>query len=118
VTDFTNTELSALATALQTPAAYAAVFTADPGLTGTVVGEVSGGSPAYARQAITWGSPTNGVMTATVTFHIPASTTITYGGVCSAVSGSNLVGRHALNASFSTGGSQVDYTMTLTATVA
>lgn len=49
----------------------------DPG-TGTNVnsGEATGGSPAYARQAVTWGAAASGVKTNTgaLTFDVPAGT--------------------------------------------
>lgn len=53
--------------------------TADPGTTGA--SEVTGGSPAYARVAITWGSASGGSIanaTTALTLNIPASTTIGY----------------------------------------
>lgn len=41
--------------------------------------EISGGSPAYARKAVTWGSPTDGLIrpTADLTFDIPAGADVT-----------------------------------------
>ena len=55
------------------------LHTADP-TDGGSVAEVSGGSPAYARKAITLGAASNGVRSATSqpTFDIPAGTTITH----------------------------------------
>jgi hypothetical protein len=50
--------------------------TADPTTTGG--SEVTGGSPAYARTAITWGSASGGSManaTSALTCNVPASTT-------------------------------------------
>lgn len=110
----TTAEKNSLASKYGTDAAYAALFTADPGGTGTVVGEVSGGAPAYARKAITWGAPSAGVVTATVTFDVPASTTITFAGVCSASTGSTLLDKGAITSQ--TFGSQGTYTLTLTYT--
>lgn len=110
----TTAEKNSLATKYGTDAAYAALFTADPGTTGTVTGEVTGGSPAYARKAITWGAASNGVVTATVTFDVPASTTVTFAGVCSLATGANLLDRVAVTSqAFATQGT---YQLTLTYT--
>ena len=104
----TNTEKSSLATKYTADAVYGALFTADPGSTGTVTGEVSGGSPAYARKAITWGSPTNGVVTGTCTFDVPPGTTITFAGVCSGSTGANLLDKVAVTSqTFSSQGTYV-----------
>lgn len=77
-----------LATAYATNATFGALFTADPGATGTATGEVPAtGSPAYARKAFTaggaWSAAANGVVTASLTFDVPTGTTVTYVGVCS-----------------------------------
>lgn len=81
----TTSMKNSLATAYGTNAGFAAIFTADPGTTGTATGEVTGGAPAYARKAITWAGASNGVITGSVTFDVPAGTTVTYAGVCSSV---------------------------------
>lgn len=91
----TTAEKNALAVEYGIDAAYAALFTADPGTTGTVVGEATGGSPAYARKAITWSAPTNGVITATVTFDVPAGT-YTYAAVTTSLTGANLIDKLAI----------------------
>lgn len=75
-------EKNSLATKYGTDAPYGAIFTADPGTTGTVVGEVTGGAPAYARKAINWGAASGGVITGTATFDVPTGVTVTYAGVC------------------------------------
>jgi hypothetical protein len=48
------------------------------GLVDAVGTELSGGDPAYARQAVTWTDAANGVVrpNADLTFDIPASTTV------------------------------------------
>jgi hypothetical protein len=110
----TTAQKNTLATAYGTAATYAALFTADPGVSGTVTGEVSGGTPAYARKAITWGAAASGAITATVTFDVPASTTVTYAGVCSASTGATLLDRAAVTSqAFSTQG---QYVLSLTFT--
>lgn len=57
----------------------ASLHTAFPGLTGA--NEVSGGAPAYARQAVTFGAAAGGsrALTAAVTFNVPATTVRWFG---------------------------------------
>lgn len=64
--------------------AYGTVYTSAP--SGNNPGtEPSGGSPAFARKALTWTAGAAGVATASATFDIPAST-INGSGLCSAAS--------------------------------
>lgn len=110
----TTAEKNSLATKYGVDATHAALFTADPGTTGAVTGEVTGGSPAYARKAITWGAASNGVITATVTFDVPAGTTVTYAAVCGGLTGANLLDKAAVTSqNFATQGT---YQLTLTYT--
>lgn len=60
-------------------AATGSLHTADPGTTGA--SEVTGGSPAYARKALTWTAGTTGTTTASATYDVPASITVTHGGI-------------------------------------
>ena len=55
------------------------LHTEDPTSAGTV-GEVAGGSPAYARKAITWDAAVSGNLNAATlpVFDIPPSTTISH----------------------------------------
>lgn len=72
----------ALATAYGTQAPYGCLFTADPGTGGAATGEVTGGSPAYARKAISWGAPNaSSAVSGSPTFDVPAGTTVTFAGV-------------------------------------
>jgi hypothetical protein len=79
---------------------YLALYTSDPtdADTGT---EVSGGS--YARQAITFGAPSNGVSTNSAAIEFPQATgtwgTITYVGIRDALTTGNLLYHTALDAS-------------------
>ncbi|MFC5268460.1 hypothetical protein ACFPJ1_40680 [Kribbella qitaiheensis] len=111
----TATQKNRLATAYGAAgggATHAALYTTAPG--GTAGTEPSGGSPAYARKAITWGSPTNGVMTATVTFDVPTGTTIVGAGVHDAITAGNyLDGAAVTSQAFA---SQGTYALTLTYT--
>lgn len=110
----TNTLKNTLANAYKGAAVYAALFTSDPGATGTVVGEVSGG--AYARVAISWGSSAAGVVTGTATINVPASTTITFAAVCTSgtAATSDLQDKFAITSqTFATAGT---YALTITFT--
>lgn len=110
----TTAEKNSLATKYGVDAVYAALFTADPGTTGSVTGEVTGGSPAYARVAISWGSASSGVVTGTATLNVPSGTTVTYAGVCTSSTGANLLDRVAVTSQAFN--SQGQYALTLTYT--
>ena len=66
---------------------YVSLHTADPGDDGS--NEVTGGSPAYAREAITVDAASAGSRSASTqpTFDVPASTTVTHVGYWSAIAG-------------------------------
>lgn len=71
----TATMKNTLSDAYKAAAINGAVTTTAPG--GSAGTEPSGGSPAYARKVITWGSSASGVVTATaIPFDIPSGTTI------------------------------------------
>ena len=108
----TATQKNTLATAYGTAAAYGAVYTTAPGATAGT--EPSGGSPAYARKALTWGAPSAGVTTVTAAFDIPAGTTIVGAGVHTALTaGTYLDGAAVTSQAFATQGT---YTVTFTFT--
>lgn len=94
-----NAGKNAMLDALGTAAAYASLHTADPGTGGT--SEVTGGSPAYARKAITWAAASAGskASSASLVFDVPASTTIAYIGYWSAATSGTFYGSRALSAS-------------------
>jgi len=57
--------------------------------TSTITGEISGGTPAYARVATTWGSASSSAITGTaVTINVPTTTTVTHALLCTASTGS------------------------------
>lgn len=101
-------------------AGYVSLHTADPGATGT--SEVAGGSPAYARKAVSWGTPANGSVASNgaVVFDVPGSTTITHLGYWSAATGGTFLGSRALDASqtFATQGTYTIASGNLTESVA
>jgi hypothetical protein len=71
---------NALANAYAAAAPNGAIFTADPGTTGSVTGEVTGGAPAYARKSIGWNTATASVTTGTPTFDVPSGVTVSFAG--------------------------------------
>lgn len=112
----TTTQKNNLATAYGTNATHAALFTADPGTTGTATGEVSGGNPAYARKAISWGAASGGVITGTVIFDVPAGATVTFAGVCSSVTAGAATVLDRVSVTSQNFATQGTYTLTLTFT--
>lgn len=72
------TQRNAMATAYGAAAPYGALFTADPGTADNATGEVSGGSPAYARKAMSWGAAAASAITGAPVFDVPASTTVSW----------------------------------------
>jgi hypothetical protein len=110
----TTTEKNNIATRYGTDVAYLSLHTADPGTTGT--SEVSGGSPAYARKQITWGSPTSGVITGTVTFDVPGSTTISFVGAWTLVTGGTFLDKASVTSQNFASQGQYTVNATFTAT--
>lgn len=103
---------NSLATAYKNAALYAALYTTVPGASAGT--EVTGGAPAYARKSLTWGAPSNGVVTATVTFDVPAGVTVVGAGVHDALTAGNyLDGGTVTSQNF---GTQGTYALTLTFT--
>lgn len=77
---------NALAESYAAAAPKGALFTSDPGTTGTATTEVTAtGSPAYARKTITgaWATPvaTSSAISGSAVFDVPSGTTITHFGV-------------------------------------
>lgn len=71
---------------------HVSLHTANPGSTGA--SEVTGGSPAYARKAITHAAATGGTRSASTqpVFDVPAGTTVTHVGYWTAASGGTYLG--------------------------
>jgi len=103
---------SVMLTGLSTNAGFVSLHTADPSTGGT--SEVTGGSPAYARQAITWTAPSASAMSnsAQIVFNVPTSTTIRFLGYWSASTGGTFYGSRALDAN-QTYTSQGTYTLAI-----
>lgn len=109
----TNAMKESLAIQYGSLAAFASLHSADPGTTGT--NEISGGSPAYARKALSWtAGSSDGVVTVSCTFDVPASTAITHAGVWSAVTAGTFYDKVAVtyNSQPSQGQLTVNFTFT------
>ena len=108
----TAAEKNSLATKYAADALYGALFTTAPGATAGT--EVTGGSPAYARKALIWSAPSNGVITASVTFDVPACTVVGTGVYSALTAGTYLDGNTVTSVTFST---QDTVTVTFTLTI-
>lgn len=98
-----NVMLDQLGTAI----GYAALYS---DLAGTV--EITGGSPAYARKAITWNPASGGVKSLSnqPVFDVPAGATVRAVGFCTALTGGT---QHAVDeVTAETFGGQGTYTLT------
>ncbi len=109
----TVTMRNSLATKYGVDATHAALYTTVPG--GSPGTEVSGGSPAYARKALSWGAAAASAVTVTpAAFDVPSGTTIAGAGVHTAITaGTYLDGAAVTSQAFA---SQGTYTLTLTYT--
>lgn len=109
----TNAMKEALAIKYGQDALYGALYTTAPGA--AAGSEPSGGTPAYARQPLSWApGAVDGVVTATAVFDVPSGATIVGAGVHSALTGGTyLDGATVVSQAFS---SQGTYTATFTFT--
>jgi len=107
---------NALATQYGVAAPYGALFTADPGTTGSVTGEVTGGSPAYNRKAISWGAAAASAVSGAPVFDVPSGTTVTYAGVTVSVTPATADLRDRVAVTSQAFASQGTYTVTYTYT--
>lgn len=82
--DLVNAASNLTLTELGSAITHISLHTAYPGTSGS--SEVAGGSPAYTREAVTWGAPSAGSMSATgaLEFDVPAGTTVAWAGFWSA----------------------------------
>lgn len=110
----TATQKNNLATAYGTNAAYGSVYTTAPGAAAGT--EPSGGSPAFARKALSWAAPSAGATSAVATFDIPSGATIVGAGVHTAVTaGTYLDGSSVTSQGFASQGTyQVTFNYTQT----
>jgi hypothetical protein len=109
----TATQKNSLAVEYGTDATYGALLTAFTAP--STYTEVTGGSPAYARKALTWSAPSNGVITASATFDVPACTVVGTAVFDAATAGTYLDGNSVTSVTFS-GQDTVTVTFTFTLT--
>lgn len=79
--DYDATAKNVMLDALGAVALRVALHTGDPGAANQADNEVSGGSPAYARQAIAWNAASGGSMddsTNGAVFDVPGGTTVSW----------------------------------------
>jgi len=106
----TPTEVQVVAVAESAKILYLSLHSATPGTTGA--NELSGGSPAYARQATTV-TATGGTGTSTqVTFD--QNQVATHFGAWTAATGGTFIGGNALSASSGTAATQSQTKLTVT----
>lgn len=90
---FSTGAINAMLDHLGTLATFASAHSGDPGDTGTV--EIAGGTPAYARKAITWGSAAAKSKAAVATFpvfDVEGGDTVSFVGLWSAVTAGTFYG--------------------------
>lgn len=90
---------------------HAALHTANPGSSGT--NEVTGGSPAYARKAITWAAASAGTQangTTALTFDVPAGTTVQFLGLWGALTTGTFYGYAGIGTTLKYGVATTDAT--------
>ena len=100
-------------------AVWGSLHTADPSTNGA--NEVTGGSPAYTREAISWAAAASGSVSsdANIVFDVPGTTTITHFGYWSASADGIFYGSRALDTqqSYATQGTYTITAGSLTETV-
>lgn len=78
--DYDTTAKNVMLDELGTVCLRAALHSGDPGAANTADNELTGGSPAYARKAITWAAASGGAMDETTSpvFDVPAGSTVSW----------------------------------------
>lgn len=112
----TLAQRNAMATAYGVAAPNGALFTADPGTSGSATGEVSGGSPAYARKSMAWGAASASAISGSPTFDVPTGTTVTFFGVTVSSTATTADVRDKVAVTSQSFASQGTYTVTATYT--
>lgn len=113
-----TTTRNTMATYFGTLGSWVGLATSNPGATTTPTGEVTGGSPAYARKQTTWGAASGGAITGTaVTIDTPAAT-VTFIILASAatVATTNMIDNAAVTSVVMSGQGQIVVTPTYTQT--
>jgi len=96
VAGLTNAGTGAMLLGFANSATFLSLHSADPATNGS--SEISGGS--YARQSISWSSPTSGSTynSSLIVFSLPAGASVSYVGYWSALNGGTFYGSRALDA--------------------
>lgn len=111
-------EKNSLCDKYKTDAPNGALFTADPGTAGSATNELTGGSPAYARKALSWGTSSGGVVSSAATsFDVASGTTVNYFGVTASTTAGTADVKDRVAVTAQTFASQGTYTVTATFTV-
>jgi hypothetical protein len=93
VTDLVDAARNLTLNELASNITHISLHSAFPGTGGT--SELTGGSPAYARKAVTWGAAASGVLTTSVApaaFDVPAGATVGFAGFWSAITAGTFLG--------------------------
>lgn len=110
---------NALATSYGTAAPNGALFSADPGTSGSVTGEITGGAPAYARKSLAWGAASASVITSAATpFDVASGVTVAFFGVTVSATATTADLRDRIAVTSQAFASQGTYTVTATYTQA
>jgi hypothetical protein len=112
----TLAQRNALATAYGVAAPNGALFSADPGTSGSVTGEITGGSPAYARKSMAWGAAAASAITGAPQFDVASGTTVTFFGVTVSATATTADLRDKVAVTSQNFASQGTYTVTATYT--
>jgi hypothetical protein len=109
---------NAMATAYGVAAPNGSMFTSTgPGTTGSATNECTGGAPAFARKALSWGAAAaSAVVSALTPFDIASATTVTFFGVTVSAVLTTADVRDALAVTNQTFASQGVYSVTATYT--
>lgn len=88
----TNGQNALLTGGLGNTVTHVSLHSGDPSTTGA--NELTGGSPAYARKAVTWAAAASGqrANSGAITFDVPAATTVLHLGLWDALSAGNFYG--------------------------
>lgn len=110
-------EKDSLANKYAADAPFGTLHTGDPGTAGNATSEVSGGSPAYNRKAISWSTASGtGVVSGAPVFDVPSGTTVTFAGVAATVTPTTNNLKDSVAVTSQAFASQGTYTVTFTYT--
>lgn len=114
-----TSEKNSLCDKYKADAPNGALFSGTPGggTPGNATNEITGGSPAYARKACTWGTSSGGaIVGAGSTFDVASGTTVTFFGVAASLTATTNDIKDWASVTSQAFGSQGQYTITPTYT--